>query len=482
MLSPDKQPSSPRSFWKRLWPGPRVLGFLPARRAGGAGKALGGRVAKAASWSLLGHFSRQAVRFGGNLVLTRLLLPEAFGVMAIATVLLFGFQLFTDIGLKQNIIQSRRGDQGDFLDTVWTVQILRGALVCLLSLLAGAGLAWLQATPWVAPDTVYADRSLPLIIFALSFNALILGFESTKVGTANRHLSLARITLQDLGTQVLGLAVTLAWAAVHHSVWALVAGSLAASGAKVLLSHFLLPGHPNRPGWVRGHFDEIFHFGKWVFLSSIAGFLLANADRLLLGALVAPALLGLYVLAFLMVNSLQWAILNLVTTVSFPLLSEAVRTDQKSLPQLYYRLRRPLELASGALAAVVFAFGSSLVSLLYDARYADSGRMLEIVGLSLAAVPYQLSDQLYLALGHPRLLFLLNVFRAVAIFAVLPLAYAWRGMDGALWAIALAPFLSVPLSLYFNRRLGVLDGGRELAAAAIPLTCILVARIVVTEI
>lgn len=474
------QPSTP--FWKYLWPGTRQPGRPAAGDETGRGAALRERLWKAASWSLLGHFSRQLIRFGGNLILTRLLLPEAFGVMAIATVLLFGFQLFTDVGLKQNIVQSQQGDDPAFLDTVWAVQILRGGLVCSLSLLAGAALALLQGTPWLPAGTAYADPILPAIIFALSFNALIQGFESTKVGTASRHLALSRITLQDLGTQCLGLLVTLVWASRQHSIWALVAGSLAASTARVLLSHFLLPGSRNRLRWNRTHFHEIFGFGKWVFLSSIAGFFLGNADRLLLGGLVGPEVLGLYVLAYLMVNALQWAILNLVMTVSFPVLSEAVRARQDGLQHLYYRLRRPLELASALLAALLFGFGSWVVGLLYHAKYAAAGRMLEIIALSLATVPYQLSDQLYLALGHSRLLFLLNAFRTVAIYALLPLAYFSRGLDGALWAIALVPFLSIPVSLCINHRLGVMDLGREARTVVTALACVLTVKFLATEV
>jgi len=433
----------------------------PPADAAGTGAALGARVMRAASWSLFGHFSRQVLRFGGNLVMTRLLVPEAFGLMAIATVLLFGLQLFTDVGLRQNVVQSRQGDDRDFLDTVWTLQILRGALVWGLALGAAALLAGLQAAGWVPAGTVYGEAVLPAIVGVLAANALVAGFESTKVGTASRHLALARITLQDLGTQVFGLLVTLAWAFLERSVWALVAGSLAASAARVALSHLLLPGAPNRLRWDRRHLSEIIGFGKWVFLSSIAGFLLSNADRLLLGGLIAPGTLGLYVVAYLLVNSLQWALLNLITTVYFPVLSAAAREGRTGLAQLYYRLRLPLELASLLLAGLLLAFGAPIVAFFYDGRYEAAGPMLEIIGLSLAALPYQLSDQLYLASGHSRLLFFLNTFRAAAIYLLLPIGHAAAGVDGALWAIALAPFLAVPISLHFNQQLGVMNLRRE---------------------
>ena len=97
-------------------------------------QSLRSRILRAGFWTFFGHISSQAVRLGSNLIMTRLLVPEMFGVMAIANLVLFGLALFSDVGIGQGIVQSRRGHDPVYLNTSWTVQIIRGIVIWLLAL------------------------------------------------------------------------------------------------------------------------------------------------------------------------------------------------------------------------------------------------------------------------------------------------------------------------------------------------------------
>lgn len=119
-----------------------------------------------------------AMRFGSNLIMTRLLAPEMFGIVAIATIVMVGLTMFSDMGLRQNIVQSKNGESAVFLNTVWSVQILQGVLIWVLALavsLLVAAAKYLGVTP---AGSVYADPILPYVIAVLSVNALIVSFES----------------------------------------------------------------------------------------------------------------------------------------------------------------------------------------------------------------------------------------------------------------------------------------------------------------
>lgn len=422
------------------------------------------RVIRAAGWTVGGHAARQGLRLVSSLVMTRLLLPEAFGVMAVAGVLMTGLALFSDFGLRQHIVHSRRGDDPAFLNTVWTLQILRGALIWLLALGGGQALALLQRLDALPAGSVYADPRLPAVIAVVSAAALIAGFESTKLATANRRLLLGRQTLLEIGSQAAGLLAMLAWASLDRSLWALVAGGLAAALARTAMSHALLPGARNRLAWDAAAARQVFGFGRWILLSSLLGFLVANGDRLLLAGLLPPATLGLYAIAFLAVNSVHWAILNLVVNVSFPALSEVARSDPARLAAAYYRLRLPLDAMALFAAGFLCLAGPRLVELLYDPRYAGAGRMLQILAFDLVAVPFFLADQFALALGQPQRLFVFNLLRAAALYVLLPLSFHLAGLEGALWAIALSPLASLPATLHFKRRHGILDAAKELRA------------------
>ena len=66
------------------------------------------------------------LRLVSNLILTRLLFPEAFGLMALVQVFIAGLNMFSDAGIRTAIIRHTRGDDPDFLNTAWTIQIIRG--------------------------------------------------------------------------------------------------------------------------------------------------------------------------------------------------------------------------------------------------------------------------------------------------------------------------------------------------------------------
>ena len=102
------------------------------------GASLTARVMRSSALTVGGFAFSQGLRLASNLILTRLLFPEAFGLMALVSVFMMGLQQFSDVGVSPAILQSKRGDERDFLDTAWTIQVLRGAGLFLV----GCGLAW----------------------------------------------------------------------------------------------------------------------------------------------------------------------------------------------------------------------------------------------------------------------------------------------------------------------------------------------------
>jgi O-antigen/teichoic acid export membrane protein len=303
---------------------------------------------------------------------------------------------------------------------------------------------------------------LPFVLAAVSFSAVIASFESTKTITAGRYLAQKALVIKDVACQIIGLVVMLLWAITDRSIWAMVVGGLVSSVVGVAISHVLLPGIPNRFEWSRSAIHEILHFGKWVFLSSVVGFLVNNGDRMMLGGLIGARELGIYVTAFFIVSSINAVAGKLMGNVAFPVLSDAVRTRPAELKRLYYRFRRPFDWGLFFLVGLLFETGRNIIFVLYDPRYASAGAMLEILSISLLASRYNLADQCYMALGHPRVMTLLIAIRAVALFTLLPLAHAKYGMNGALWAIVISTFSSIPATIYYKFKFDLLELKKEL--------------------
>jgi O-antigen/teichoic acid export membrane protein len=420
------------------------------------------RVLQAGGWTIAGYFLQQVIRFGSSLIMTRLLVPEMFGVMAIVYVVITGLALFSDVGLSQIVIQSQRGEDPEFLNTVWVVQIVRGALMWLTALLLSAALPLITQFKWLPADSVYADPLLPVVIAAYTSIALIGGFESTKMLLARRRLTLAFATKIEIISQVVAVAVMISWAALERSIWPLVGGGVIAAIVRVVLTHVMLPGPNNRWAWNASDFREIIVFGKWIFASSIFSFLVMNGDRLLLGGLVNAELLGLYSIAFLFANSLQGLIHYLMGIVAYPALSEVARQNPTRLRLTYYKFRMPFDAAMLTVAGGLFTFGSSLIHLLYDNRYAGAGPIMEVLALGMIAARYLLAGNCFYALGKPGINTLVSTIQLFAFYLLVPAAFSMYQFQGAVWAIALSPILTLPVIFYFKWKNQLLDLRKEL--------------------
>jgi O-antigen/teichoic acid export membrane protein len=420
------------------------------------------RVLKAGLWSLAGFFFTSAIRFGSNLVLTRLLVPEMFGVMAVASTVLVGLHMFSDVGVKQNIIQSPRGNEPAFLNTAWRIQISRGFVLCFVALCVSTIIFFAGRAGIFPAETAYAAPILPMVISVLSISAIISGFESTKLFQASRGLALGSLTRVEISSQLIGLASTLCWTILDRSIWALVAGGIITSFARTILSHAWLPGVSNRREWDSAASKEIVTFGKWIVISSILGFFVNSGDRLLLGGMVDVRTLGQYVIATLFIASLEGILMKMMADVSFPSFSEVVRERPHDLKKHYYKFQFVIAIVAYFSAGVLMTFGRSLISLLYDQRYAASGWMLQILSAILLTVPFRLATESFLALGAPKLLSNVIIVRLIALLILVPAGFHFFGVEGALMGIVLSHFSYIPMIIRYNAKHSLLDPVKEL--------------------
>ncbi|MEM9809264.1 MAG: oligosaccharide flippase family protein, partial [Cyanobacteria bacterium P01_D01_bin.56] len=241
---------------------------------------------KGAIWTFLGYGMGQFLRLLNNLLLTRILAPEVFGLMALVTTFRIGLELFTDIGIIQNVIQSKRGDDPDFLDTAWTIQLIRGFLIWFCVCIIAVPLA-----------NFYGEPQLWQLLPATGLANLITSFQTVRVFTLNRHIQLGKVTLFQFFEQVISIAVMLMVALVYPSVWAIVIGTVAGSTYKALFSYVLCPGPRHKLSLEPEARKEITDFGRWIFLTSIFIFLGDQADRLILGKLIPIEIFGIYSIA-----------------------------------------------------------------------------------------------------------------------------------------------------------------------------------------
>lgn len=417
------------------------------------------RALKAGIWAAGGHVGAQVLRLAGSLVMTRLLVPEMFGVMAVAFVFMTGLTMLSDLGLSHNIVQSRRIDDPAFLRTAWTVQVLRSLLICFTGLACALGLhlgAGLFPT-----DSAYANPALPIVLAVLSPTAFITGLESNRLALARRNLQQSLLVRLDLVCTVASLLVMVGWAMAERSIWALVAGAYASTLTRTILSHWVLGGPRVGLCWDRSSLKEIREFGQWIVLSSLMGFFVIQGDRILLGGLVNAEALGIYSIAATLAGAFDMLINKIVADIALPTLSEIARTRRDDLRSALYRLNRVIGGGAFLAAGGLLASGPIWIDLLFDDRYRDAGWMLGIIAITFVTTPSRIVTQCFLALGNSRPIGVLTLARLPILYLLTPLAFHYDGLHGALWAIAASALTNVPLAWWFQARAGLLDVRKE---------------------
>lgn len=421
------------------------------------------RAISAGAWNLGALVTSQAFRLGGNLIMARLLMPEMFGIMMIAITVSLVLHMLSDVGLRQNIIQSPRGDDPVFLNTIWTVQIVRGFILFASTLLLAA-LAWYAQTLnlW-STNSTYAAPELPLVLAVTGFSAIIVGFQSTKIDLAVRAFQQKKVVLSEFASQVVGLLVMLGIGYFTRSIWSLVIAGLVQSMVSTLLGHFWFEGPSNRLQWERSALDELVGFGRWILLSSAVGVLAMYGDRIWFGGSMTTSELGVYSIAVLILGAVQLAVQKIAGAVALPAFSEASRTnDTVRLHALYYRLKLMIDLACLFLCGLFLTGSPLLISILYDERYAQAGSMMAILSLSFFTMRYMLANQVWIALGLTKYQAMDNIIRAISLWVLLPLLLAIGGVKYAIWGAALYTFPTLILVFYVNCRLGLFSLKREL--------------------
>ena len=389
--------------------------------------SLRSRAINASIWTFVGMGASRVLRLGGNLILTRMLFPEAFGLMALVFVFTQGMEMMSDLGIGPSVVQNQRGDDREFLDTAWTLQILRG-----LGIWVGIGIV-----SWPAA-LFYGEPQLAMLLPVVGFTAVLSGCNSMARHTVARHLALGRLAVFDLLAQVFAIGVMVVWALLTPTVWALVAGAVAGATARMVLSHFLLPATRSRLRWDASSAWAVIHFGKWIFLTSAVGFLAAQVDRLILGKLISFEALGIYSIALMISTVPNDLVASLGMKVIFPAASRRADLPRPELRDLVLRNRWPL-LGGLALATTLLAvFGDLLIHFLYDVRYHEAGWMLSLLAFGLW--PRVLTNTMgpaLLAIGDPRFIAYSASVRFVLLCVGIPLAHHFFGLPGVVVAVAL---------------------------------------------
>ncbi|UKO99575.1 oligosaccharide flippase family protein [Nostoc sp. UHCC 0870] len=389
-------------------------------------------------WTIAGYGSSQILRLGSNLVLTRLLTPEFFGLMAVVNTLRIGIELFSDLGISQSIVNNKRGDEPVFLNTAWTLGVIRGFVIWLLCLL----LTWPMAN-------FYNEDRLLWLIPIVGLSSVFDGFSSNSRHILNRRMDLGKLTIFNLTTQMLSLLTLVLLAYLNKSLVILAVGVVLSSIYSMIGTYWLMPGYSNRFTWDQDSVNEIVSFGKWMFLASGMTFLNEQSDRLILAKLLSFKLLGVYAVAYTLAGIPREMIKQISHRVIFPAISTQADIPRLTLRNKILRQRRLILIGFGIFLASFATVGDLMIKLLYDNRYEEATWMMPILACGIwVSVLFHSINPALLAIGKSLYSAQSNIAGFLMVSIGLPLAFFNFGLVGAIILIALSDLPLYIVNLY----------------------------------
>lgn len=422
------------------------------------------RALRGSVWTLGGHAVNNAIRLGANLVLTRLLFPEFFGVMALVNIFLQGLHMFSDVGIGTSIIQHARGEEPTFVNTAWTVQVVRGVYLFLVSCVLGWPLAWFYEMPdlaWMVP--------------VAGSTALIDGFTSTSLFTQNRTLTLGRLTVVEVAANAASALANVTVAYTTRSIWALLVGGIAGGIVRLVLSHAYLPGIRNRFAWEREARKDLLGFGRWVFVSTAVTFVAMQVDRLVLGKLVSEEELGVYSIALMLASLPREVVSQLAQRVYYPVVAREIRVDARSAK--VRDLRAKLVALLIVPVACTMGVSTPLINLLYDDRYLLAGPLMGWLTLGTwLSILESTYGAIALARGEPRWITFGTMGKTVVFAALVVPVFSHWGIEGVAVLVSLSTLALVGTTAWAARRGGLASLGADVVGTVAMLACASAAR------
>lgn len=389
-------------------------------------------------WYFVQFVTTKSISLVSNLILTRLLTPEIFGLIAIVAAIRQGILMFTDIGVRGKMIEDTRANEPFFYNTIWTYAFIRKwvlfAILCAL------------AYPM---SSVYGEPDLQWLIPIVSFTLAISSFQTTAMGLLSRNLELKKPVMVGVGLRIVTAVITIVWAWFDPSIRALVAGILFNATATMVASYFVIPGFRNRFCWYPEVMRSVVLYGRWVLVSTGARYFMAQGDRLLLGLFVLQSDLGIYATAVILAD----AGVGFVRSMANSLLQTVyARLSDVSTKRLQYRMQQIRWMILGiALPGMAFVsvFGSHIVALLYDPRYLEAGWMLQVLAVGGGVEILLLtSTNAMLSRGDSFRFMIFQTTRGALMLIGMIVGFYFGGLFGVLVGRVVAVFLSYPLAAW----------------------------------
>ncbi len=382
-------------------------------------------------------FTMQAfIKLCSSLILTRILRPEAYGVITIVMSIVFVVEMVADLGVTVFIVRDKNGETPSYLNTAWTLRLGRNLLSAAFTFSSASIIASLYGIP---------DLETPLRVFSLWF--VIGGFESMSFPIAIRRKRSRILMYSELTATLLSTLFAVIYSFYSRDYWGMLYATLLSRLLLTVLSRRFYPEFRPKLQIDRTAAREMFRLTRYVLPSSFLSMVLSQFDRVVFLRLFNLHLLGLYGLAGGIASPIEALVSNISRMVLYPRCAHNFRSDPETFALKYYTENVKLFASMLTLPAVGWGAAHLIISVLYPSRYAQSMPVLQAFMvraclLSLASP----AEEMLIATGASQIILIGNLYRAGWMFAASLAGYYFFGFTGFMYGAALS---GLPPLIYY---------------------------------
>lgn len=399
---------------------------------------IGNQMAKGAAWMVLFKLAERSIGLISTVILARLLVPEDFGLVALAMAMIAVLEILGAFSFDVVLIQNQRAERSHY-DTAWTFNILAGVLSAVGVLLLAYPVA-----------VFYDDMRLESIMFVLACAPLVSGFENIGVVAFRKDMEFHKEFKFLITKKLIAFVVTMTIALTFRNYWALIAGTVTSRVIGVMLSYAL---HPYRPRFSLARRRDLFHFSKWLFINNLVVFTNTRAADFIVGKIAGPHALGIF--------SVAYEISNLPTTELTAPINRAVFPGYAKMGGDKAALRAGYLSVLGLIALITIPIGLGIVAtaevfvpLVLGQKWLETITLMQILAIyGLSQALQNNTGSVYFALGKARIQTLLVFAYSAMLIPALMVGVTWDGARGAAMALVVSGMAIFPINIFIVLRL-----------------------------
>ena len=369
------------------------------------------KINNATKWSIFTEIIVKIISPITNLILARLLAPEAFGVVATVTMITSFSDLFTDAGFSKFLIQRKFNNQNE-QDEYTCVAFWSNLIISII--------IWLIISIFADKIAILVGNDgLGNVIRIASFILVFTSFSSIQTAVFRKNFNFKILSFTKITSKLIPFVVTIPLALLGYSYWALIIGNLVGELVNAIILTTLSVWKPKFK-YELSKLKDMITFCGWNFMEVISGWLVSNIGIFIIGIGFSSYYLGIYKGAITTIGQIVSIISASTINVLFTSLS-TLQDSEEEYNKVILKFQKIAGFFSIPLGVGIFIFREFITFILLGNQWIEASFLVGLWGFIIAEsiIFADFGATIILSKGKPKLLFISNAIQIMILVPVL---------------------------------------------------------------